>query len=195
MKVLTITDQLSVYFAKIILANELGGDLSLAYRFSDPDGERSGKSGWSFGIVQIDINNNVNTLLALKEMDFTTDEISGLRSQTIPIDPMNAKLKAHGDIVNKWDRQQMRECLTVPLVRCNEIGVDFTGEETFLHIADYHNQFSMSRHGKLSSWLSTQTDPISPEMVRDFKLALPWGVKCPKDVNRRYENIVRIVRG
>lgn len=200
MKILAVDDRLSVTFAKIILANELGSDLSLAYKFSDPDGERSGKSGWSFGIVQFDVNNNPNAIIALREMGFTTDEIGLLRNQNSADAPnfmavMNAKLKAASDVVNKWDRQQLRECLTLPLQYCVELGVEFTEEETFLHIADYHNQFYMSRGGKMYRWLRDSVTAISPEMVRYFKLALPWGIKRPDDVKRRYENIVRIVRG
>lgn len=194
MKILVVDDRLSVDFTKIILANELGGDLSLAYKFSDPDGERSGKSGWSFGICQFDINNNPNAIVALREMGFTTDEVARLRAQDVPIEPMNAKLKANAETVNKWDRQQMRECLTLPFQYCTELGVDFTEEESFLAVADYHNQFYMSRGGKMYSWLRTRSCSVSPEMVRDFKLSLPWGVKRPADVVRRYENIARVMR-
>lgn len=195
MKIQVVSEPLKLIFARCIIANELGGQLSLIYKFSDPDGVRTGKSGWSFGIVQYDINNNVNALLALREMDFTTDELAGLRAQTIEnMAPMDYKLYSHRDTVDKWDRHQIRECLALPLLYCNELGAEFSSEETFIHIADYHNQFGMSRGGKLYRWLKEQKKDITPEMVRDFKLALPWGLKRPDDVKRRYENIVRIMR-
>lgn len=193
MKLAVLSEDLKLMFARAIIANELGGQLSLIYKFSDPDGVRTGKSGWSFGICQYDINNNPNALLALREMDFTTDEIAGLRAQTIDnMAPMDYKLFRSKDIVDKWDRRQLRECLEIPLLYCKELAVEFSSEETFLHIADYHNQFYMSRGGKLYVWLKEQKKEVTPEMVRDFKLALPWGKKRPDDVNRRYSNIVKI---
>jgi hypothetical protein len=188
--------QLTETMEKVLLQNELDGNINAAYRFSDPDGIHSGKSGYSFGLVQFDINNNPSAILALREMNFTTDEIAALKTQTGAIEPLNAKLRAHADIVNKWDDKQVLECLNVPLVLCKEIGVAYSCDETFLHIADYHNQFYMSRGGKLYTWLkSCHGKLVTPEMVRDFKLTLAWGQSHPEDVERRYHNIVKIMRG
>jgi len=192
-EVQSVTSELRKTFAQVIVANELGGNLSLAYKFSDPDGVRTGKSGWSFGRVQFDINNNPSSILALREMDFTADEISGLKAQTIQIEPMNSKLILHADVVDRWDGKQVVECLRVPLDLCKEIAVSFSCEETFLHIADYHNQIYMSRGGKLYNFLKGKKD-VTPEMIRDFKLSLPWGKSHPQDVWRRYNNIVKAVR-
>ncbi len=195
MRLAEINDGLRSLFRMVILKNEIGGDLSLVYKFSDPDGVRTGKSGWSFGVCQYDINNNPNAVLALREMGFTTDEISGLKAQTVPIEPMNRKLYFHADVVDRYDDMQLNECLEWPLRLCNELGTDFSRLETFLHIADYHNQFYCSRGGKLYTWLKAQAGtPVTPEMVRDFKLSLPWGQKRPDDVNRRYSAISKIVR-
>ena len=181
-------------FVRAIVMNEIGGDTKLIYRFSDPDGTRSGKSGWSFGIVQYDIDNNPNAIFALQEMDFTTDEIRGLRDQTIAdMTLMDAKLLAHREIVDKWDRKQISECCSWPLVLCNEVGMEFSSEETFIHIADYHNQLRMSRGGKLYSFLQQCTSTVTPEMILQFKLGIPWGQKNPNDVQRRYSNIKKIV--
>lgn len=83
-------------FSRVILANELDGSTAHAYRFSDPDGVRTGKSGWSFGICQFDINNNLQTIICLRECGFTTDEITGLKLHLIAnMKPMNAKLLAN----------------------------------------------------------------------------------------------------
>lgn len=202
MRITKLTEQAKVMFAKALVANELGNQLSLIYKFSDADGVRTGKSGWSFGIVQFDINNNANALICLKECDFTTDEIAALRRQDtdVVMSAMNAKLLAYREVVDRWDRRQIAECLTWPLNLCVELGVDFSSEETLLHVADYHNQFGMSRGGKLYSWLRAQRVAVTPEMVRDFKYTLPWGIKqkagdrAHDDVWRRYANIVRIVR-
>ncbi len=202
MRITALTDHAKLCFAKALIANELGNQMALAYRFSDPDGVRTGKSGWSFGIVQFDISNNPNAVLCLRECGFTTDEIAGLRAQTRDdMDAMNLKLLAARDIVDKWDRKQLSECLSWPLTLCSEIGVDFNNEEAFVHIADYHNQFGMSRGGKMYMWLRGLTGPLTSEMVRDFKYTLPWGQKQiakhdpdKDDVLRRYNNIVHIMR-
>jgi hypothetical protein len=200
MRITELTEQAKVNFAKALVANELGNQLSLVYRFSDADGVRTGKSGWSFGIVQFDINNNANALLCLKECDFTTDEMAALRRQDadVQMSAMDAKLLAHREVVDRWDRRQIQACLTWPMNLCTELGVDFSDEETLLHVADYHNQFGMSRGGKMYRWLQAITGAVTAEMVRDFKYTLPWGVKQKAknrqhdDVWRRYANIVRI---
>jgi hypothetical protein len=182
-------------FRKIIIANELTGALDAVYRFSDPDGVRSGKSGWSFGCCQFDINNNPSAVLCLRDCGFTTDEIAVLKAQSAPIAPFNAKLKAQSGIVDKWDNRQLCECITVPLQLCNQSKVRFSCDETFLHIADYHNQFYMSRGGKLHLFLAGLNRPVAPEDILNFKLSLLWGQKRPDDVKRRYNNIARIMRG
>ena len=200
MRIIVISDRVKLAFSKALLANEIGGHMSLIYRFSDADGIHSGKSGYSFGISQFDINNNPAAVLALREMNFTTDEIAALKAQTADMDKMNAKLLYHKDVVDRWDRKQLVECLEWPLLLCHEINVLFSGEETLVHIADYHNQFYMSRGGKMYRWLKSVDDLITPEMIRDFKYTLPWGIKQqarPRDkddVWRRYYNIVKIMR-
>lgn len=190
MKITSLSENIKIIFGRCLIANELGNQLGLIYKFSDADGVRTGKSGWSFGVVQYDISNNPSAVLALREMGFTTDEIRGLKDQTIDdMAPMNAKLDSHKSIVNKWDAKQIQECLSFPLGLCNEIGLDFLNEEAFLHIADYHNQFYMSRGGKLYNYLKEKNTTITPQMIKDFKLKLPWGKKRPDDVERRFKTI------
>jgi hypothetical protein len=129
-------------------------------------------------------------------MDFTSDQIKDLRDQTgsTSMNHMDSKLQNNKDTVDRWDRRQLQECLDFPLLLCNEIGVEFASEESFLHIADYHNQFYMSRGGKLYQWLKKQTIEVAPEMIRAFKMSLPWGFKRPDDVERRYNTIRRICK-
>lgn len=181
-------------FKKIIILNELDGNTAAAYRFSDPDGVRTGKSGWSFGICQYDINNNPSAILCLREAGFTMDEILALKTQSAPIAPFNDKLATCAKIVDKWDEKQLFECHTHPLLLCRESKVVFSCNETPYHISDYHNQFYMSRGGKMHSFLANLKRPVTPEDVRNFKLKLPWGLKRPDDVNRRYHNIRKIMQ-
>lgn len=192
MRLTCISQALRQMFRNIISANEVGGNLSLAYVFSDPDGVRSGKSGWSFGICQYDVSNNPNAILALREMGFTTDEIKGIKDQSIQIYNMNRKLMDHKDIVDKWDLKQINECLFWPLELCNEIGVDFDRAETFLHISDYHNQLNFSRGGKLYTWLQNQKVSVTPQMILEFKYTIPWGISHRDDVDRRYKIIMHV---
>ena len=61
-------------------------------------------------------------------------------------------------------------------------------EKTFVHLVDYHNQFNLSKSGKMHKWLQTKKY-IIPEDVLNFKLSLKWGREQPQDVKRRYFNI------
>lgn len=181
-------------FRRIILANELGNNVALIYKFSDPDGIRTGKSGWSFGLCQYDIANNPSATLALRECGFTTDQIAGLKSQTIAdMAPMHAILRAARMIVDAWDARQLQDCLTHAshLLTASGISFDSSG---LLACADYHNQFHMSANGKLHTYLQTLNQSVTAAIVRDFKLTLPWGKKRPDDVERRYTSIVTILR-
>jgi hypothetical protein len=193
-KIVVLSDLYKLLFAKVIVANELGGDTKLIYKFSDPNGDRSGKSGWSFGICQFDTKNNPNAIQALVEMGFTNDEIVQLKRMTIDVAPLNDRLLTQKDILDKWDRQQLRECMQVAITLCSEIGTDCSCEETMLHIADYHNQLHFSRGGRLYSFLKSNVSvPIAPEMIHALKLSIDWGQSHPADVDRRYENIAKLV--
>lgn len=180
-------------FTRAILANELDGNINAALRFSDPDGVLTGKSGYSFGICQFDINNNPSAILCLRECGFTSDEIAGLRAQTIKnMANMDAQLKTAAIIVQRWDEKQLADCLTTPINLCRVSGIVLANDETRIHLADYHNQFYMSRCGKMHNYLSSMKAPIVPEMILAFKLSLPWGQKRPDDVHRRYNNIANL---
>jgi len=176
-------------FKEIILRNELGGNVALAYRFSDPDGVRTGKSGWSFGVCQFDISHNPAATLCLRECGFTTDEIAGLKAQTIAIGPMNPKLAASKATVDTWDDKQLFECLTVPYQMLSGDRIKVASQSVNYHVADYHNQFYMSRGGKMHTFLRGLGRPVTAGDIIRFKLGLPWGKKRPDDVQRRWENI------
>lgn len=202
MKIIILSEQTKVNFARTLVANELGGRLSLVYVFSDAGGQ----SGLSFGIAQIDVTHSPYALLALRDIGFTTDEITALRNyrqQPFALAVMNDKLAVGRDAVDRWDRKQINDCLTWPLALCTEIGVDFSGEEAFVHVADYHNQFGMSRGGKLYKYLQTAAGlTVTPEMILAFKYTTVYGQKqlaktppAVDDVKRRYDNIVRIMQG
>lgn len=192
MKINHVCEELQKLFRLIILENECSGNESHAYKFSDPDG-KNGRSGWSFGICQYDINFNANALSALREMSFTTDEVAALKRQDADMKAMDTKLRAHSGIVDEWDRRQLDDCIYWSLKLCEEINVDFSKLETFVHIADYENQMRFSRGGKLYQYLKGIKEPVTPVMILGFKLnQTEWGKKRADDVERRYRNIQKL---
>lgn len=179
---------------RVILANENGCSTARVYKLSDPDGVESGKSGWSFGRSQFDINNNPQAILCLRECGFTTDEIAGLKAQTIAdMRPMNTKLLANCTIVDRYDDQQLKECLQIPAALCKSSGIQLT-TGGLIALADYHNQFNMSKNGKMHCYLQKLGRPVTEADIYKFKLSLPWGQKRSDDVDRRHNNIVRILK-
>lgn len=177
---------------KILLENELSGDESLIYRFSDADGERTGRSGWSFGISQFDVNHNPDGILCLRDCDFTTDEISGLQQQSIDIEPMNGKLSFCSDIIDQYDNEHFDQTLKHISNLCKRSHI-FLESGVIYHLADYHNQFYMSRNGKMHSYLKMFKRRIKQVDILNFKLDTVWGKKRPDDVYRRYNNIVDLI--
>lgn len=180
---------------KVLLANEHDGTTHRVYKFSDPDGICSGKSGWSFGRSQFDILNNPQATICLRECGFTTDEIAGLKAQTIAdMRPMNNKLLANCTVIDRYDDQQISECLQVPTVLCGNSGIKLT-PGGLVALADYHNQFNMSRGGKMHTFLKGLKRPVTADDIYRFKLTLPWGLKRKDDVDRRHNNIMAVLKG
>lgn len=187
-------DSLTI-FRKIILENELDGDAALTYRFSDPDGVRTGKSGYSFGLSQFDIANNPSATLCLREAGFTAADLAGLKAQNVAIGPLEDELAGSAKVVDRWDDKQLFECLTHPQELCRSTGIRFAENQVLYHLADYHNQFYMSRGGKMHRYLLGLGRPVQPHDVLDLKLETVWGRRRPDDVHRRYDNIVTICQG
>ncbi len=182
-------------FRKIILLNELGGKEHLAYRFSDPDGEHTGKSGWSFGVCQFDIANNNIAILCLKECGFSDVEISLLKKQQIPdMTGMNNRLLANKQIIDKWDTRQIDDCLSRVGSMAKLAPFSFLDEKAFLMAADYHNQFYISKGGQFFTWAKRFIAPISDYDILKYKLNQTWGLKRPDDVKRRYANILKVMQ-
>lgn len=186
-------------FYKILTANELGNDLSLILKFSDPDGIRIGKSGYSFGVSQFDLKNNAQAIRCLQECDFGQLEIEDLVNQPVISDTRmkyyETKLANSANIVEKFDLDHMTHTLEYVSGICSRDNIQLQNEETIYHIADYHNQFYFSKDGKLHTHLKAQDKTITPETILIFKLnKTSWGQKRPDDVMRRYNNIARICR-
>lgn len=178
---------------KVFLLNECGGDPSIAYEFSDADGVRTGKSGYSFGLVQFDTLNNAEAIECLRACEFTESEIKGIINQTVFIDEMNKKILAHKDIVDAYDNSHTEESIK----HCENLckGIPLFDEAVLVHIVDYHNQFYMSPNGKLHRYLKDVVGAVKSDCIIDFKLChTKWGREHSDDVLRRARNIRKVLQ-
>jgi len=179
----------------VIILNEVGNDLDLALEFSDPDGVRSGKSGWSFGAVQFDTQNNEQAILCLKECGFTTEEIKGLVEQTIDVRPLNQRLKDHADIIAKYDNRQLQHCLKSALQFTSTYNIPIAETSTIISLADTFNQYG-SLGGKTAKRFTTLERPVTAQDMLDIKLTWKYakrGKRQRKDTIRRHNNIMAVM--
>jgi hypothetical protein len=188
---------LAAKFRKVILANELDDNIALALTFSDPDGVRSGKSGWSFGVCQYDIANNSAAATCLRACNFTVDEIAGLKAQTVDVRALEPKLKAAASTIEKFDQIQLTGCLVRAQAILFRRGIDVADDTALLAIADYANQYYLSdidKPGYLVHYLIALGRPFTAKDVLDFKLACtPYGKTHPGDCKRRYTNLLKVM--
>lgn len=167
---------------KVIALNEIGGNENVICKFSFA----GGISGYSFGRSQFDVKHNEAARNFLKsKCDFTQAEIDKLLRLDKDIAPLNKKLKAHRKEIDELDAEHIKKMITH--VSSLEKLPDMD-EKTFVHLVDYHNQFNLSKGGKMHQWLQTKKY-IIPENILNFKLSLKWGREQPQDVKRRYFNI------
>jgi len=194
----TMLDTLNSMFRKVILLNELSGNLKFALRFSDPDGVRSGKSGWSFGIVQWDTQNNSTSLKCLAACGFTPLEIKGIVEQTFSLAKMKelgAKLAANADVIATYDTAQLSGCLNSALNVTTSHGLPVDNPTGILALADYVNQYG-SIGPQFIAFIGGLDQPATAEDVLTFKLDhTAYGERCPGDCRRRYANLVKVVNG
>ena len=180
--------------AAAFLENELSGNLTYAYRFSDPDGVRSGKSGWSFGRCQFDLQNNTMAKQCLAAAGFTPAEIAGLVNQTHGGAAMTALAKRLQSppvmaVIDEYDNRQLDETIAHTRAVLANAGLSCANEEAFVHCCDYHNQFHLSYGGKCVLWLQRLHRLVTAQDLLDYKLTTLWGQKRPDDVARRWNNI------
>ena len=178
----------------MLLLNECSGNKDLAYQFSDADGLRTGRSGYSYGVSQFDIENNTEAILTLFDCGFTPKELKRLFLQNSNIDDLNLKLEASRDYVDEADNVH----ITAMIKHC----CIFNAIEdcaTLAMIIDYHNQLRFDHNGKLHRYLNgfiREGRPIDANTIYQFKVNhTNWGQKRPDDVKRRYENIMEVFNG
>lgn len=193
-------DKLTKLLRDVLFLNEVGGDEKYVYRFSDADGFRTGRSGWSFGVSQFDIAHNADLApKCLKAVGFTDQEIDFIKKQIYSTQEMariSVRLKEKSAVVDKYDLLHMGE--TVSLVanllkkyNCVEVDAD-----AFLALCDYHNQFYISPNGKMEQYVKTiiaSEGKITFDHVSKRKSSTKWGKDRPDDVQRRDKNIKTVV--
>lgn len=186
-----MSETINEMFRRVICLNE-GGE-SVAYKFSDPDGVRSGKSGWSFGVSQFDTRNNDQALVCLKECGFTVNEIHGIVDQTIDVRPFAARLAAHADIIEKYDLAQLHHCLNSAGQFGEKYGIPISDSACLLSLGDTINQYGSLGSGS-AAHLMALNRPVTNEDVLTMKLE--WKYSQTKsgraDTVRRAGNVVKV---
>jgi hypothetical protein len=194
-----MNDELLRTFRKIILLNEGDpNDPDYWLKFTDPDGIHSGKSGWSFGECQFDLNNNEIASICLKECGFTEKEIDSLKDQTIDVHPLEPRLKEHSDIIVRYDEHQLVGCLIRANNTCSLFHVEPEDDAAILAVADYDNQYHFSGINKphsLVNYLVNLKVPFTANDILMFKLTdTKYGREHPQDCQRRYDNIMKVMQ-
>ncbi len=187
-------------FRKIILLNEGDpNDPDYWIKFTDPDGVLSGKSGWSFGECQFDVGNNELAIVCLKECGFTDLEISRIKAQTIDVRQFEPRLRAHADIIARYDEHQLTGCLVRAENTCKLFRLIPNNDAAILAVADYDNQYHFSainRPHYLVHYLAQLGRPFTAIDILQFKLTqTKYGLEHPKDCKRRYNNLMKVVTG
>ena len=179
---------LNEMFRDLIFANECGKNPRVIYKFSDPDGERSGKSGWSFGLSQFDTQNNSTALKCLAECGFTDAEIAGIVAQSVDVRPFAERLAAHSEIIDSYDTEQLTYCLGKALDFDMKFGIPVTNPGGILASADYCNQYGSEGMGAVAFYKALGR-PINEQDVLKFKATTKYGKEHYDDCVRRYTNL------
>lgn len=186
MKIKEIAEKIDAHKVMDAIAmNEISGNTAVAYRFSRASG---GNSGYSFGRSQFDVSNNRYAVIFLrKKCNFMSKDINILLRLDKDVSELNKKLREHKKEIDEYDLQHTKEMITYVGTLLSDLDVE--NEETFVHLVDYHNQFNLSKNGKMHRYLQTLKFATS-ENVLNFKLnQTKWGKEHLHDVKRRYNNI------
>lgn len=169
---------------EIIALNEVSGRTEVATKFSNAG---TGKSGYSFGVSQFDVSNNCKAREFLLNHGFTSSDITRLLNMDKNIRDLNQKLYKLKDEIYKFDLDHIKaSCKYLSELS----GIPPLTTKTFMHLLDYHNQFNLSKNGKMHNFLRANTNYLLSSEVLNFKLNnTKWGKEYPKDVWRRYYNI------
>lgn len=174
----------------IIALNEISGNTAVAYRFSRATG---GNSGYSFGRSQFDVSNNKAVSQFLRnKCNFTDEDINTLLRLEKDVSGLNGKLREHKKEIDEYDLQHTKEMIKYVCSLLSDLEVE--NEKTLIHIIDYHNQFNLSKMGKMHKYLKSLKFATCENILK-FKLEqTKWGRDQPQDVKRRYNNIQKFYK-
>lgn len=182
-------------FREIIIRNELGADLDEALCFSDPDGVRSGKSGWSFGACQFDTRNNDYAIACLRDCGFTDHEIKGIVNQTVDVAPLNKRLQANAGTIIEYDNRQLALCLRAAEKFVARYEIPLADTAALLSLADTVNQYGSLGAGSAARLLAV-AKPITAGDILAMKLEWKYAKSGPRqyaDTVRRHDNIMAVM--
>lgn len=169
---------------KVIALNEISGNENIVCKFS----YAGGKSGYSFGRSQFDVMHNMKARNFLKNIcGFSDQDMEKLLNLDKDINHLNERLKLFRTHIDKLDKEHIQQM--VNYVTSLDGVSQFENEKTFVHLVDYHNQFNLSKDGKMHKFIKSKKILTSQDIL-NFKLKeTKWGREQPKDVKRRYNNI------
>jgi hypothetical protein len=167
----------------VISLNEISGNENVICKFS----YAGGKSGYSFGRSQFDVTHNIKARNFLKNIcGFTSQDIDKLLNFDKDVNYLNERLKLFRKDIDKLDKEHIEDMVNY-VVSLEDLP-KFENEKTFVHLVDYHNQFNLSKGGKMHNFIKNKKILTSQDIL-NFKLGLKWGKERPQDVKRRYFNI------
>lgn len=167
----------------ILALNEISGNEKVITKFSFA----GGISGYSFGRSQFDIKHNPSSRdFLIKKCGFTQNEIDRLLALDKDISDLNEKLAKYRKEIDEYDMRHVQEMID----HVSSLdGIPDISLKTFVHLVDYHNQFSLSKNGKFHTWIKNRKS-LTAEDILEFKLyQTKWGREQPQDVKRRWLNI------
>lgn len=170
---------------KVIALNEISGNENVICKFSYAG---SGKSGYSFGRSQFDVTHNARARNFLKNIcGFSDQDIKKLLNLDKDIGCLNERLKLFRTHIDKLDKEHINQM--VNYVAGLDGLAQFENEKTFVHLVDYHNQYSLSKNGLMHKFIKGKKI-LKSEDILNFKLKeTKWGREQPRDVKRRYKTI------
>jgi len=184
---------------KCIAKNEVNNLEKFIYSFTDPDG--SGRSGYSFGRSQFDVNHfgKARIWQMLTDLGLDHNQKRRVIENKKDIDDIQLLLKTSENktIIDEFDREHIDESIQHVLNLKDMPNIH--DDSAFAMLVDTHSQFRIDINGKTHQWLrwcNFEIGCVSAEDIMIFKTQnYDWGEKRPDDIERRYLNIRKIFKG
>jgi len=143
---------------QMLLLNECSGNTDLIYKFSDADGVRTGRSGYSYGVSQFDIENNWDAILTLMDCGFQPKDLKRLYLQQGDISDLNLILESSADYIDEADDRHIADMIR----HCNTFNA-IDDDLTVAMIIDYHNQLRLESS---ADYVDEADDRLIADMIK-----------------------------